>query len=84
MIFRELVSQENSDPNQVTNSYAAPGPRTKNVYKKIASDMMFVPIGPNQGVGVAFGWGVPSFIVKFAKAKDFMIGRALATVQGTA
>jgi len=78
----KLEIQYNAD--KATNSNTAPGPRTKNVYKKIASDMMFVPIGPNQGVGVAFGWGVPSFIVKFAKGKDFMIGKALATVQGTA
>lgn len=65
-------------------SCLAPGPRTKNIYKKITSDMMFVPIGPQQGVGAAFGWKLPSFIVKMAKSKDFMIGNAAKTVEGTA
>jgi len=60
------------------------GPRTNKVYKKITSDMQFVPIGSQGGVGIAFGWKVPSFLVKMAKSKDFMIGNALKTVEGTA
>lgn len=70
--------------DQVANSDTEPGPRTKNVYKKITSDMMFVPIGPNQGVGAAFGWKLPSFLIKFAKSKDFMIGNAAKAIEGTA
>ena len=62
----------------------APGPRTKNVYKKITSDMQFVPIGATQGVGIAFGWKLPSFVVKMAKSKDFMIGKAPQYIEGTA
>lgn len=46
--------------------------------------MQFVPIGPTQGVGVAFGWKVPSFAVKMAKAKDFMIGNLPKYLEGTA
>ncbi|RMZ81352.1 hypothetical protein DV738_g2169, partial [Chaetothyriales sp. CBS 135597] len=61
-----------------------PGPRTKNVYKKITSDVQFVPIGSQQGVGVAFGWKVPSFVVKSFKSKDFMIGNAVKYLEGTA
>ncbi|GAA99566.1 uncharacterized protein L969DRAFT_86824 [Mixia osmundae IAM 14324] len=34
-------------------------------------NMMLVPIGPNGGVGHAFGWNMPSFLVKQAKAKGF-------------
>jgi hypothetical protein len=49
----------------------------------MATDMMMVPIGPQQGVGVVFGWKVPSFLVKMAKSKDFMIGQAIKTVEGT-
>ena len=63
---------------------AEPGPRTKNVYKKITSDMQFVPIGSQQGVGIAFGWKLPSFAVKMAKSKDFMIGNAVKYIEGTA
>lgn len=46
--------------------------------------MQFVPIGSQQGVGIAFGYKLPSFLVKMAKAKDFMIGQAVKTVDGTA
>ncbi|ANB13109.1 hypothetical protein AWJ20_1389 [Sugiyamaella lignohabitans] len=35
-----------------------------------------VPISKNGGVGVVNGWGLPSFLVKFAKAKDYMIPKA--------
>ncbi|KAI1617584.1 AMID-like mitochondrial oxidoreductase [Exophiala viscosa] len=62
----------------------APGPRTKNIYKKFQSDMQIVPVGSQGGVGVLFGWKAPSFIVKMAKAKDFMIGEAVKLVDGTA
>ncbi|ETI23210.1 hypothetical protein G647_05007 [Cladophialophora carrionii CBS 160.54] len=60
------------------------GPRTNKIYKKIQSDMQFVPIGSQGGVGIAFGWKLPSFLVKMAKSKDFMIGNAVKTVEGTA
>jgi len=59
------------------------GPRTAKIYKKITSDMQFVPIGSQGGVGIAFGWRLPSFLVKVAKAKDFMIGNAVKVVEGT-
>lgn len=65
-------------------TFAEPGPRTKKIYKKIQSDMQFVPIGKTQGVGVVFGYKIPSFMVKMAKSKDFMIGDAPKLVQGTA
>ena len=65
------------------NCVAEPGPRTKKIYKKIQSDMQFVPIGKTQGVGVVFGYKIPSFMVKMAKSKDFMIGNAPKLVQGT-
>jgi apoptosis-inducing factor 2 len=45
--------------------------------------MQFVPIGKTQGVGVVFGYKIPSFMVKMAKSKDFMIGNAPKLVQGT-
>jgi apoptosis-inducing factor 2 len=46
--------------------------------------MCFVPIGSTQGVGIAMGWKVPSFAVRMAKAKDFMIGNASKVAAGTA
>jgi apoptosis-inducing factor 2 len=57
--------------------------KRKIIYKKITSDMQFVPIGSTQGVGVAFGYKVPSMIVKMAKSKDFMIGNVPKLIEGT-
>lgn len=35
-----------------------------------------VPISREGGIGVAFGFGIPNFLVRFFKAKDFMINKA--------
>lgn len=35
-----------------------------------------IPIGRNGGVGVIFGWSLPTFFVKRIKSKDFMISKA--------
>ena len=64
-------------------TFSEPGPRTKKIYKKIQSDMQFVPIGRTQGVGVVYGYKIPSLMVKMAKSKDFMISKARKLVQGT-
>lgn len=60
------------------------GPRTKKVYKKMKGEIQIVPVGSTQGVGTAFGWGLPSFMVKMVKAKDFMIGQAPKLIEGQA
>ncbi|KAK5073653.1 hypothetical protein LTR64_007210 [Lithohypha guttulata] len=60
------------------------GARTNKVYKKIQAEMAFVPVGSQQGVGLAFGWKLPSFVIKMAKAKDYMIGNAPKLIQGQA
>jgi len=57
--------------------------KRKVVYKKIQSDMGFVPVGSQGGVGVVMGYKIPSFVVKMFKAKDFMVSHALQTVNGT-
>jgi apoptosis-inducing factor 2 len=61
---------------------AEPGKR-KIVYKKITSDMQFVPVGSTQGVGVIFGYKIPSLMVKMVKSKDFMIGNVPKLINGT-
>lgn len=35
-----------------------------------------VPISREGGIGVLFGYGIPSFLVKFLKAKDYMLSKA--------
>lgn len=47
-------------------------------------EIQIVPVGSTQGVGTAFGWGLPSFMVKMVKAKDFMIGQAPKLIEGQA
>lgn len=71
-------------PEPVLTKILDAGPRTKKVYKKIQSEMLFVPVGSQQGVGLAFGWKLPSFMIKMAKAKDYMIGNAPKLIEGQA
>lgn len=52
-------------------------------YKKIQSDIQLVPIGSKQGVGVGFGWKLPSFAVVMAKSKDYMVSNAPKLVDGS-
>ena len=47
-------------------------------------EMQVVPIGPDGGVGAAFGWWLPSFAVKMIKSRNFMFPMAMQTVMGTA
>ncbi|CAH6718315.1 putative oxidoreductase Ptalp [[Candida] jaroonii] len=42
-------------------------------YKNPKGASMFVPVGKDGGVGIVFGWSIPSFLVKIVKAKDYMI-----------
>ena len=54
-------------------------------YKPLTTkETQLVPVGPDQGVGAAFGWWLPSMLVKMAKSKTFMFDQALKTVMGTA
>jgi apoptosis-inducing factor 2 len=55
----------------------------KILYKKMQSDTQIVPIGAKQGVGIGFGWKLPSFAVVMAKSKDFMVPNAPKVVEGT-
>lgn len=45
-------------------------------YKQIQKAMGMVPIGPKGGVGVIFGWRVPSWLVWLLKGRDFMMSKA--------
>jgi apoptosis-inducing factor 2 len=56
----------------------------KILYKKIQSDMQFVPLGSKNGVGIVFGWRLPTFAIVMAKSKDFMVSNAPKLVDGRA
>ena len=71
--------------NNILASLDASGKQKMKPYKPLTTkDMQLVPVGPDQGVGAAFGWWLPSIMIKMAKSKTFMFDQALKTVMGTA
>ncbi|KAI9843340.1 MAG: hypothetical protein M1837_006466 [Sclerophora amabilis] len=52
------------------------------VYKRNEKDTMIVPIGRSKGVGLAFGWRVPSLVVWALKGRDYMNGNFEAYLDG--
>lgn len=51
-------------------------------YAQMSKAMGVVPIGPKGGVGVLFGWRVPSWFVWLVKARSFMMEKALDVANG--
>ena len=66
-------------PTTVNNIVAELGGQTKTKkYKPLTTkETQFVPIGPNYGVGAAFGWWVPSAVVKMLKSKNMFFPKAM-------
>ena len=77
-----------STPTLVNNILAdldVSGKQKMKPYKPLTTkETQLVPVGPDQGVGAAFGWWLPSMMVKMVKSKTFMFDQALKTVMGTA
>ena len=77
-----------STPTLVNNILAdldVSGKQKMKPYKPFTTkETQVVPVGPDQGVGAAFGWWLPSMVVKMVKSKTFMFDQALKTVMGTA
>ncbi|KAF3926052.1 hypothetical protein ABW20_dc0108867 [Dactylellina cionopaga] len=48
------------------------------------NSMMLVPVGTKKAVGAAFGWRFPSWVGWLLKGRDFMVGKAAATVSSGA
>lgn len=47
-------------------------------YKPITTkETQFVPVGPNYGVGAAFGWWIPSAVVRMLKGKNMFFPKAM-------
>lgn len=51
-------------------------------YKPMGKPMGVVPIGPKGGVGVMFGWRVPSWFVWLIKARTFFMEKAAGLATG--
>jgi apoptosis-inducing factor 2 len=57
-------------------------PLKEKKYKHIESDVMFVPIGPKGGVGVVFGWRIPSFLVWLVKSRTYFLEKSPGLANG--
>jgi len=53
-------------------------------YKQIQADMGAIPIGPKGGVGVIYGWRVPSWFVWLVKSRNFMMDKSPELATGEA
>ena len=63
------LSQEGAKPKQ-------------KVFKQITAQTQLVPIGQKGGVGILFGWRIPSFMVWLIKGRGYFIEKGLGTVMG--
>ena len=66
-------------PTTVNNIVAELGGKAKlKVYKPLTTkETQFVPVGPNYGVGAAFGWWIPSVVVRMVKGKTMFFPNAI-------
>lgn len=66
-------------PTTVGNLVVEMGGKGKiNKYKPLTTkETQVVPIGPNYGVGAAFGWWLPSAVVRMLKSKTFFFPNAM-------
>jgi NADH dehydrogenase FAD-containing subunit len=65
-----------------TTKSAAALPLKEKKFKQIESDVMFAPIGPKSGVGVAFGWRIPGFLVWLIKSRTFFLEKSPEAAKG--
>lgn len=75
---RPLAESIRLDILSLSSKESAPAERdSKTLYKQIPKDKdtQFVTIGPKAGIGAFMGWSIPSFIVAFAKGKDFFLDK---------
>lgn len=72
-------------PTTVNNIVAELGGKAKvKKYKPLTTkETQFVPVGPEYGVGAAFGWWIPSAVIRMVKGKNMFFPKAMQTVMGT-
>ena len=68
-----LLADLSSDPRAVKQT----------PYNKSEKVTQVVPIGPKGGVGMVFGWKVPSLMVWMVKSRTFFVEMVEPTVMGT-
>jgi NADH dehydrogenase FAD-containing subunit len=55
---------------------------TERKYVFKSSETQVVPVGPSGGVGAFNGFGLPGFVVAFAKGKDYLAGNITGFTEG--
>ena len=83
-IQTDIISGANKGEKISSGSPANLSALKEKKYKQVQSDMMMVPIGPKGGVGVIFGWRVPSWLVWLIKSRTFFIEKAPQLADGSA
>ncbi|KAK5115413.1 hypothetical protein LTR85_009873 [Meristemomyces frigidus] len=48
-----------------------------------SEDLIMIPIGQSKGVGVVYGWKVPSWFVWLIKGRDYMVPKGKANIDGS-
>lgn len=76
-IWADLIKSANEDGLPVGKPILK-----EKIYKQIEADMQIVPIGPMGGVGVIFGWSVPSWLVWLVKSRTFMMDKSAGLATG--
>ena len=79
---RPLCSSILLDLSDSSVNNGAHGPKQIPFVQKTLKETQIVPIGPKGGVGVLFGWRIPSLMVKLFKARTYFIEKAPAAVTG--
>ena len=66
-------------PTTINNIVAALGGKAKvKKYKPLTTkETQFVPVGPEYGVGAAFGWWIPSAVIRMIKGKNMFFPKAM-------
>ncbi len=54
------------------------------IFVRNDKETQLVPVGRSKGVGAAFGWALPSFLVWLIKGRHYMIQRAYKNADGSA
>ncbi|KAI9838971.1 MAG: hypothetical protein M1819_004179 [Sarea resinae] len=77
------VGQDGTDKKDAAHASASARVAPAEIlYAQAKSDTMIVPVGRSKGVGVAFGWWLPSLLIWWVKGRTFMAEKMAETVMG--
>ena len=74
---RDLLAAH-SDPNAKPT-----GPDREFKQAEEGKEIQVVPVGRSKGVGIVFGWRVPSWFVWIIKGRDYMVPKGPSKIDGS-